>query len=287
MGVNISQSAIAGTCDNKCSYLIGNYLPIDTFTCLHTQQSININCPSEVSYAIFNQNKFTVSAIQIHTPSLFTYNDTQAPAEIMIAHRGSNPYQELLVFIPIQSSSSPPSSTAKAIVENWIQATSTYAPSVNATTSQGIDTFNVSDLIPKSSFYYIDINQKVGSAIIIFNINNAIIISDDTFSTLSNLITPIALTFTQNPSQKLFYNQTGVQLSTSTISSNDIYIDCQPTGASEEEVGIEKENSPNDLKLSLKDLHKSTFIIAIASVVIFIIVLYGLNTGMKYLKSYN
>lgn len=284
MGANISQSAIAGTCDNKCSYLIGNYLPIDSVTCLHTQQALNVNCLSEVSYGIFNQQKFTVAAIQLHISSYFTYNGAKAPAEFMIVHQGANPNQRLFVFIPIQYSSSPPTLVSSDIVENWIQSVSTYAPQVNETTNQGIDTFNVIDLIPKSSFYYIDIQN--GSAIIIFNINDAIIISQDSFTTLGNLVTQNPMTFSPDPNLKLFYNSNGVQLSTSlSLGSNDIYIDCQPTDASEEEVGIESKNSPNEIKFSLKELQNSPFIIGFVSIVVFIIVLYGLNSGMKYLKS--
>lgn len=284
MGVNISQSTIAGTCDNKCSYLVGNYLPIDAMSCVHTKYSINISCPSEVSYAIFNQQKFTVYSVQLHLSSFFSYNDAKAPAEIMIAHMGSNPNQKLLVFIPIQYSTAAPSSTSKTIIENWIQTASSYAPAINATTSQGLETFNILDLIPKSPFYYLDSGSNTTIPIVVFNINDAIIISQDTLTSLESLITTNVMTFSKDPEEKLFYNSKGVKLSTSTsMSSNDIYIDCQPTDSSQEEVGIENETS--SINVSLDDLQNSTFIIAISSIVVFIIVLYGLNSGMKYLKS--
>lgn len=286
MGVNISQSAIAGNCDNKCSYLVGNYLSMDPVSCVHTKYSINISCPSEVSYAIFNQQKFTLAGIDLHISSYFTYNDAKAPAELMIVHIGSNPNQRLFVVIPIQYSTSAPSSKSKTIMENWIQTTASYAPALNATTSQGLESFNVLDLIPKSSFYFLD-SANSNIPIVIFNINDAIIISQDTYTSLESLITPNVMTFGKDPSLKLFYNSKGVKMSTTTsMSSNDIYIDCQPTDSSQEEVGIEKQNySSNDFKVSLHDLQNSTFIIAISSIVVFIIVLYGLNSGMKYLKS--
>ena len=101
-----------------------------------------------------------------------------------------------------------------------------------------ISDFTLNDFVPKNPFFsytaLLPYQPCVGNAdYIVFGVaKSACQISTDTLTKLKSIITANSYTIKTGP--LLFYNSKGPGLS----GSDEIYIDCQPTGASEEEVDV-------------------------------------------------
>jgi hypothetical protein len=282
--IDITQGQSSGTCDFKCSFEIDTYNLMSNITCSHLQHSIDVNMSNSASHAKFNQQKFTVKRMEIYSPSQLTYNGIPSPGEIMISHEGGNPSQVLLIFLPLQVVTNAPNALPTTIVTNLITVTNEFAPQINESTTQGIDPFNVKDLLPLKPFYYIDLHH--GSAIISFANSSAIPISQDTFSILQNLVTPnpqLKFRISDNETIKIFLNQKGPQVF-SPANENNIFIDCQPTDASEEEMNLESNNKSNEIKFNWKDIANNSNFVVFFSIFVFVIVLLIIHNTMKYIK---
>jgi hypothetical protein len=100
---------------------------------------------------------------------------------------------------------------------------------------------------------------------IVYGIVDAIPLSRSTLATLGQIITPFPLTMSGD---SLFYNSTGPN---SVSIGEGIYIKCNPTGSSEEEVSIDYAKNPTSA--GLNDLFSSSlFTLILQSIVLIIII---------------
>jgi hypothetical protein len=121
-----------------------------------------------------------------------------------------------------------------------------------------------------------DSDSKSNSNFIVFGINDAISVSSKNISTLQKCIRKIEM-FPSGP--KLFFNQEGP--STSVVGS-DIYINCSPTGESDE---MENVITNKEVAFDLGDLFHNQFFLLIMSSILFLIVIVGLHWIIKYISS--
>lgn len=234
--LNISSSNVSGNCDLKCAYNF-NY-PNTTLVAYNRNIFIDLACePTNTPPVTYNTEKYNVQNIMIISPSLHEYNGNQAPGEICITHTPVLGGIDLVVFIPLYQSTN--SNTATTLFTEIITDVASSAPSEGESTNINLSNFTLQDVVPLKPFYSYYSNQEgTKSNAIVFGINNGIPLTQETLTTLTNIITPYPNTV---PNTDLFYNKGGPNVSGSGI-GDGIYISCNPTGASESTTNVEIKN---------------------------------------------
>jgi len=264
--INITSENVQGKCDLKCSYSY-NYSE-SSLTATNIGVEIQLTYDnSNGSPVTYNNQKYNVSNITIACPSLHNFNGYQSAAEILINHVPVTGGPQLNVAIPITSSTE--ASTASNLITEIIQSVSTNAPSQGNTTNLNIEGFSLQKIVPNKPFY--SYTDKSNNEWIIYGMLYAVPLNSSTLNTLSQIIKPFAL-----PMQggSLFYNSSGPN---SGISIGDgIYIKCNPTGSSSEEVPVEyQKNTPSYDLINLLEGPFNMSIIQIIIVCILFIIVFG------------
>jgi carbonic anhydrase len=264
--INISQKNITGKCDLKCSYQF-KYQESSS-TAKNNGVVINLTYDSRsVPSVTYNSQKYNVSNISIVSPSIHIFNNTNMPGEILIEHIPIDGGNILNVCVPFFLSSE--SSSASDLISEIIKKVSTNAPREGETTNLNLITLE--KIVPRKPFYVY--NNKT-TDYIVFGSIDAIPLSLSTIKTLKQIIKPFALS---TPGESLFYNSkgpiSGLQL------GDGIYISCQPTGSSQEEIPVtyEKNSSSFDFSnITESPVLKLIFLILIGCS-LFLLVFYGIS----------
>lgn len=273
--INIATSNITGNCDYKCSY---NFKYNESSsTASNNGVSIRLTYDSTNSANVmFNQQKYSVGSIMITSPSIHYFNGQTMPAEMVVTHNPVTTGNILEVCIPFTSSSE--SSTASNLITQIINKVATNAPSQGESTNLNISNFNLQNIIPRSAYFYYNNNNTDW---IVFGALDAIPLSSSTISTLQQIIKPFPI---PTPGTSLFYNSKGP---TSGVEIGDgIYISCQPTGSSEEETAVtyDKPSTSTDFSNILQSPVFQTLIMVIISMLIFIVIFYGIAKFFDYIS---
>jgi hypothetical protein len=274
--INISAKNITGKCDLKCSYAF-KYSESNS-TAKNDGVMINITYDSRsVPPVVYNNEKYTVSRIIITSPSLHMFNDNSMPGEIVVEHLPVKGGNHLKVCVPFSSSSE--SSTASNLITQIIEKVAANAPSEGDSTNLNIQNFSLQNIIPRKPFFAYSTGNN---DFIVFGQVDAIPLSSSTITTLQQIIQPFPLPM---PSAPLFYNSkgpiSGLQI------GDGLYISCQPTGSSEEEIAVEYDKNTTSFDFSnIFDSPIFKFLIMIiVGCLLFIIVFYGLSAFYNYLLS--
>lgn len=275
--INISAKNIAGNCELKCSYTF-KYSESNS-TAKNNGVMISLTYDStSVPPVIYNNQQYTVGNISIVSPSIHTFNNVTMPGEIIITHNPVKGGNILEVCIPFVSSVD--SSTASQMITEIISKVSTNAPSDGDSTNLNISGFSLEYIVPKKPFFSYTENT---TDYIVFGDINAIPLSSSTISTLQQIITPYQLS---TPGGDLFYNSKGP---TSGIQLDDgIYISCQPTGSSNEEMPVEYDKNPSSA-IDFSNIFNSpiykTIILIIIVFIVFMIIFFGISKFFTYLNA--
>jgi hypothetical protein len=277
--INISTNNVQGKCDLKCSY---NFKYSETnLTAKNNGSMIALTSDKSSSSPVtYNNQKYNVSNISIVSPSIHIFNNSPASAEIIIEHTPVTSGQQLLVGIPINSSTE--SSEASNLITQIIESVSNNAPAQGETTNINISGFSLDKIVPNKPFYSYTVPEK-SSDWIVFPIINAISLNNSTLTSLGQIIKPYPL---PTPGNGLFFNSNGPNSNGGAV-GDGIYISCQPTGSSEEEsaVSYSTNTSSNDLSSMLNN--PTTFLIfqIIIGCIVFILTFFALNYIYNYLVS--
>ena len=277
--INISTNNVQGKCDLKCSY---NFkYPETNVTAKNTGSMVMLTCDdSNSSPVTYNNQKYNVSNIIIVSPSIHTFNNSSAPAEIIIGHMPVTSGPQLNVGIPIISSSE--SSDASNFITQIIESVSSNAPAEGETTNINISDFSLDKIVPNKPFFSYTASGNSDGDWIVFPITNAIPLNNSTLTTLSQVIKPFPLPTLGNG---LFFNSNGPNSSGGI--GDGIYISCQPTGSSEEEIPVTYNTNSSSYDLSNILNNPTTLIIfqVILGCIVFIITFFALNYVYNYLVS--
>jgi hypothetical protein len=283
--MDISPNNIVGTCNYKCNY----YFKYSTSNISATNYGSYISLSYDTQTnppVIYNDVKYNVSSIQIYSPSLHLFNGSRVGGELIIVHNpipGSKTGNPLNVCIPItvMGNGNP---TSTNIITNIIDAVSSGAPSQGESTSQ-INEFSLNSIVPRKPFYSYDSSNPDSSLVqqfVVFGVIDSIVIQSQTLSQLNQLI-PVSPTNSFLKVQELFMNTKGPSLKKGD-GDDEIYIDCRPTGVSDESTLVNvsskstKSANKNDLSSYLSNPYFIFFIFAL----VFVGIIMGLN---KYLSS--
>lgn len=234
--INIDLTQINGKCDLKCQYSF-EYV---NSSCIATNRGNYISLSYDKTNnppVIYNSIGYYVSDVRIYIPSLHSYNGTKGDGEFIIVHKTNTGDKPLLVCIPLMVSNI--ISTDTKLLKTIIEQISVSAPNEGEQTNININNYNLSDIVPNKPFYsYIASepytncsNQKV-NYIVYTPSDGYINIHSKSYDILKNIIKKQTYKINKNPPQ-LFFNMDGP---TSRISSDNIYIDCQPVGHSDETI---------------------------------------------------
>ena len=267
--INISRDNIVGKCDLKCSYNFKYSQSNSTAK----NNGINVNLTydnSSVPPVLYNNEKYNVSKVIIYKPSIHYFNGGKVDGEIAIEHIPIKGGSNLIVCIPIKSSTN--STDASIIINEIIDGVSSNAPAEGESTNLNISNFNLQNIVPVKPFYsYSDFKNN---DYIIFGILDAIPLSLSKLNILGKIIKPFQIS-TQGSS--LFYNSSGPN---TTSIGEGIYISCNPTGASDEEVKVEYEkntvsyNFSNILESPVMKIFFQILIGLILSIIVFTTISY-------------
>jgi len=279
--MNISPQNIRGTCNYKCAFSFD--YPTSSCTATNYGNTILLSCTDSTSPVIFNKNKYSVWGCYLYSPSLHLYNNVQADAELCIMHTPTEGGEWLYVCIPISTNGS--SNNASNTISEIVQSVANGAPSQGENVSQGIADFTLNDFIPLKEFYNYSQN---GVDFVVFGSQNAIYISQTDLNSLQKVIKPVTgVTFSSGP--ELFLNADGPTKGTG-ATSDDIYIDCQPTNTSEEEinevVGF-KANVNHDFGATLYEIIFNPIFLLFAFALVFVILIVMIHKGLVVLSGGN
>ena len=272
--MNISPQNISNTCNYKCAFAFD--YPTSSCTATNSGNSLMMSYSDSSSPVIFNQTKYAVTDWYIYSPSLHLFNNVKADAEIVIIHTPTSGGMPLLVCIPLSLNGT--SGNASNTISEIIGAVTKGAPSQGGSTNQGIDDFTLNNFIPMKEFYNYSLDSQ---NFIIFGIKNAIYISQPDLASLKTVIQPVdSIVFPTGAA--LFVNPNG-PIKGQGITSNDIYIDCQPTNSSEEEINEvvgNKAETTFDMGDYFKNIFSNPFFLFFVITIAIIILLILLHKGL-------
>ena len=280
--MNISPQNITGTCNLKCAYSFNYNTSKSTATNYgeYIQLTYEASSTPQITY---NTAKYNVGSIRIYSPSLHLYNNAKADAEILISHTPINGGSTLHVCIPINTSGS--TTDGSQIMTNIFKAVSSNAPSQGTSTTQGINDFTLNDVVPMKP-YYSYTKENSSTNFIVYGIQYAISVDKTSLETLKKCINQNSQTFPSGPS--LFSNPDGP--SSSNVGDGSIYIDCQPTNSSEEEIEMNvniKSPVSYDVGSYMLEILNNPIFIILCSSIIFVIILMIIHKLITHFTSDN
>lgn len=270
--MNLTDSAVVNTCEDKCS-LSFNYPNSPTCVITNTGNLFVIQYELDVNYTpvTFNNAQYHLQSNNIYLalPSIHQYNGAYTQAELLFFHTTDSSNELVCISIPINSNSSFSSPTLTTLLTDIVDYNINESGESNTIT---INNFTLNDIIPYRSYYYYK-NSNVNY--IAYGIENALYISDATLTTLSSYI---ANTMTDTQKAQIFPYTTTLlknQKGPSMADSGEIYIDCQPVDSSTEtsiyafkkpssDANGEKSNVTFAVMLESVGIDQTTIIILIA-----------------------
>lgn len=227
--MNIDPKDVSGNCNLKCNY---SYSYANSSSCVATNYDTflkftydNTNVPP----VTFNNAVYTIQYIMLNAPSIHNFNGSAVSAEITIVHIAVNGNGKLMVCIPIIIHAD--QSKGTDIITELIEFSSRLVPNNGNTSELKLSNYSLNDIIPKKSYYYYK-SADLGDWIV-FGKENAIHVTNDTIDVLKRIIRNNRENVICPPNSVLFFNTRGTIISEG---EDEIYIDCQPTGESEEKV---------------------------------------------------
>ena len=269
--IDISSSNSSGKCDYKCDYRF----KYQTSSCIGKNMGDYISLSydnTSSSFVTFNSTSYVVKEVRIYHPSLHSFNGNKLDAEMVIVHTSNTGEIPLLVCIPIKVTNSV--SVSSGFFRNVITTISKNAPSEGDSTTIRMNNYNLNSLVPKKSFYsytstepYQPCSEQVNY--IVYDASEIYLdISKDVYDSLKKII--LENYYTVKSGVSFFYNSKGPN----TATSDDIYIDCQPVGQSEETTEVVTNSTYSGF--SLEDLKNNDFFKLIMAIIIFLIIIYFL-----------
>jgi carbonic anhydrase len=285
--INIDIKRVYGKCDLKCDYRFKYTNSASVATNRGDYISLTYDS-SATSPVVYNSKNYDVKEIRIYTPSLHQYNGKSVEGELIIVHNSNTGARPLLVCIPIKKTNV--SSKSANLLTEVINSVANYAPTEGETATINLEKLNLNTFVPSKPFFSYtgtDPYQPCGGKndfIVFMPLNGGIDISDGTLRQLQSVIRAHQYTITTSD-VPFFLNEKGPR--NNDISGDDIYIDCQPVGASEEttEVVESTSSSSSSSNMSFNDIMKRPGIQFILAVLFSIVVLYGVNMLIGILSS--
>jgi len=271
--MNISMQNIYGKCDLKCSY---NFKYQESNINV-TNNGVMISLKydnSSVPPVKYNNENYSVSKINIVSPSLHIFDGKKSSGEILVEHTPEKGGNTLIVCIPIIQSGD--LTTSSNLITQVINETLTKAPRNGESANLIIQNFTLQNIIPQKPFF----NYNYGkNDYIVFGINYGIGVKEITINNLKKIIKQFPLPL---PGNNLFYNSKGPNAISEV--GDGIYISCQPTDVKQEKMNIilDTNNTNYDLDTLFKNEKFQIALLVIISCFLFVVLFYLINYAYTY-----
>lgn len=278
--IDISMSNITGKCELKCSYSF----TYNNSSCVATNRGEYISISYDKSSSppvLYNAIGYDVKEIRLYIPSLHSYNSSKTDGELIIVHSSNTGASPLLVCIPIKSNNT--SSVSAMFFKTLIDTLASSAPSDGESTTVNIPRFNLSSIVPRKPFFSYSATepyQPCSSSVeyVVFSpLQASLDMMPDTLKTLQSIIESNPYDIKTGPN--LFYNEHGVGKGSA---GDDIYIDCQPVGSSEDTTEVITDMG--GASMSFGEWLNNPLVKLILGSLLFILILFGINKALHLLK---
>lgn len=279
--IDISISAITGKCDLKCSYSF-NY---NNSSCVATNRGDYISLSYDKSSSppvLYNTTGYDVQEIRLYTPSLHSYAGSKTDGELIIVHTSNTGANPLLVCIPIRSNNT--SSISSMFFKTVVDTVSNSAPADGESTTINIPKYNLTGLVPRKPFFSYSATepyQPCSSSveyIVYVPLNASLDMMSDTLTKLQTIISSNSYDIKTGPA--LFYNEKGPRHGGV---GDDIYIDCQPVGSSEETTEVVTDTGSGG-SIDYEDILKNPVVQLIIGSLIFVALLFAVKYALDSIQ---
>lgn len=245
--INISELSpfYQGKCNLKCDF---SFL-YNLSSCSVSNDSSNLwfsydNNPNGNPQASYNGIEYNVFYVIVSSPSIHLFNGQQTPAELTIVHAPRVTGSFLCVSIPIISITDALSSLitpSSQLLNDMIGQSIQSVPNNGENATLNLPSYSLEFLVPKKRYFtYMD--SVSNTQWVVYGINNALQLKQEYALGLSKIISSSYENFLGSEhgtgNIPLFMSQNPPLDLKSTTSSDEIYIDCQPTGSSTEETKV-------------------------------------------------
>ena len=294
--INISVKKNMANCEGKChlNYKYNNTPVIATNKTHYLTLQVTISNTPVIKFSTNSRGgrcnsiggDYAINDIRIYHPSLHTYKDVHADAELIIHHTNLVGGNDLIICIPISvNAGTQPNATSQLSKIVEFMATVGNKPGEGGNV-QGLS-LNLNDFIPKKGFYTYVASLPYPPCTscveyIVYDVNTASInISKGVFNKLKSIIKAKKI-----PIQKFThdlgyaYNKKGA--THGSTSDESIWIDCQPTGSAGEIIIEEKKDqmqSEQDFSVKLDKFLKSN----VANILFGILIVIILSMIIRYI----
>jgi carbonic anhydrase len=278
--IDISMSNIKGKCDLKCSYSFS----YNNSSCIATNRGEYLKLSYDQSSSppvLYNASGYDVQEIRLYIPSLHSYNGSKTDGELVIIHSSNTGAKPLLVCIPIKSNNT--SSVSAMFFKTVIDTVANSAPSDGESTTVNIPRYNLSSIVPKKPFFSYSATEPYQPCyssveyIVYEPLHASLDMMPETLTKLQSIIQSNPYDIKTGPN--LFYNEKGPRKGGS---GNDIYIDCQPVGSSDE--NTEVITDMGGTSMSFSEWLANPLVKLILGSLLFIIILYSTKKLLSFFK---
>ena len=230
--INISTTANVLSCEVFCSYM--HQYKDSACTATYFPDHIKLSYDATTSAAVtFNNEGYNVREVNIYAPSVHTYNDNSADAEMLIIHDGAG--KKLIVSIPLVQSNA--TGASAKILDDIIGKFSSTVDKTKTNDSQliNVQNYNMENFIPNSPYYFYMGGAPFSpcdgqySFVVFDKTKSPVTIGSDTLKTLTALIQPSGIGAISR--SDYYYNSSGPNVKPGSNGNKDeIYIECNPAG---------------------------------------------------------
>lgn len=278
--IDISLSNITGKCDYKCSYSF-HY---NNSSCVATNRGDYLTLSYDKSSSppvLYNTSGYDVEEIRLYVPSLHSYSGTKLDGELIIVHTSNTGANPLLVCIPIKSNNT--ASVSSLFFKTVVDTVADSAPSDGESTTVNVPKYNLTAVVPVKPFFSYSATepyQPCTSSVeyIVFDPLQAVLnIMPDTLTKLQSIIQSNPYDIKTGPN--LFYNEKGPGKG---AGGNEIYIDCQPVGSSDETTEVVTDMG--GASMSFSDWSSNPMVKLVIGSFLFIFILYLIKQFLTLFK---
>ena len=258
--IDISMASIKGKCDQFCLYS-SKYTPTSS---IGTNQGKYISLTYDngsTDPVVYNRQNYVVEQMRLYFPSLHSFNGKRVVGEFVIIHTPVMGGDALIVCVPIKPTGI--QSASAMMITKTIQTIAKKAPN-SGETVQVFPNLDLSKIMPKAPYFSytgtLPFSPFTGTVnYVVFNVTNgAFDIDPNVLNGLRGVITPnvVAIQKRTLESHKgnVFYNSTGPKAMSA---EDEIYIECAPTGESEEEIVIGEKEGGGESDVDIAAFFKS------------------------------
>jgi hypothetical protein len=231
---------------------------------------------------------YNVTEVRIYTPSLHSYSNQKADGEIIIVHNSNVAPKPLLVCIPFKKNSS--NNPSSLILANIINTVAKNAPADGESTTVNVSYYNLNLFIPQKPFFTYTASEPyqpcsgTNDFIVFLSSDTTVYILEKSLTQLQTIIVNNSYDIKTGPN--FFYNSKGAKKGS--ITGDEIYIDCQPVGKSDEEELINNNTSSDDSSsTTTSDIIKNPIVKIILGALVFAFLILLVNIIIGSIKMPN